>query len=124
MCRGEGGMTTERDLYRRSEPAERIPVKERGLREVHLGGHALHPTVGNGRVQQADGGRITLESCAGEGVDGVEAHGGDGIWAVDIKMQPGCKPYKLELGLGVSRGECGIVGYRPMCRDVPITVSS
>ncbi|RVX45368.1 hypothetical protein EDD27_8157 [Nonomuraea polychroma] len=39
-------------------------------------------------------------------------------------MQAGCKLYKMELGLGVSRGECGIVGYRPMSRDVPITVSS
>jgi hypothetical protein len=42
----------------------------------------------------------------------------------DIEMKPGRKPYKIQLALGVSQGEHGIVGYRPMCRDVPIAVSS
>lgn len=83
----------------------------------------IRPRV-TGEPSRQRAARLGWKTLAGEGVDSGEAHVTVGGRWSDIQMQAGCKLYKMELGLGVSRGECGIVGYRPMCRDVPITVSS
>ncbi|GAA3255756.1 hypothetical protein GCM10020216_092470 [Nonomuraea helvata] len=102
----------------------RIAEQGGGPEDVGGGCYGPRPTVSNSRAQGADTGGIGVESCVCEGTHSEQAQGSASSWGSDIQLQAGCKPYKMELGLGVSRGECGIVGYRPMSRDVPITVSS
>jgi hypothetical protein len=71
-------MAAERNLYRGREPAEAVVrtggKKERGLREVHLGGELLHPQIGPFTVEEADRGGISLEGARRERVDLEEPH--------------------------------------------------
>ena len=66
-------MAAEIDLDARREPPEVEPVRprdeKRGLREVHLPGHGLHP-VGVPRAgEQAHRGGVAGEGAIGERVD-------------------------------------------------------
>ncbi len=70
---GQRRVAAEIDLDRGREPAQAEAVlvahEERGLREVHLRGHRLHPALGARRGQHAHGGRVAGERTIGERVD-------------------------------------------------------
>ena len=68
------GVAAQRDLDRRSEPAEIVRSvgagdEEGGLGEVHLGGDGGHPGRFARGGQQADGGRVAAEGGVCKGID-------------------------------------------------------
>jgi len=78
----ERGVAAKGHLDRRREPPEREAVvallEERGLREIHLAGDALHPAVVARRGQKADRRGVARERDVGERVDlrNPETHDG------------------------------------------------
>src|SRR5690606_9825863 len=84
---GQGGVPTQIHLHRRGEPPQRPirlrprwqAVRERGLGQVHLRGHRLHPPLIGPTVagQETDRGGITGEGAIGERVDDPNPHAGN-----------------------------------------------
>ena len=68
----ERRVAAEIDLDRRREPAQVVAVRladeERGLGEIHLPRHVLHPHRLGGRGEDADGGGIARKGAIREGV--------------------------------------------------------
>jgi hypothetical protein len=81
VSRGESRVTTEIDLDRRREPAERVGVafrhEECRLRQIVLGRDRLQRRIRQPLLEWHDGGRIAAEEAIGEGVDLIDrqAHG-------------------------------------------------
>ena len=79
----ERGVAAKGHLDRRREPPEREAVvallEERGLREVHLAGDALHPALVARRGEQAHRRGVARERDVGERIDlgDPEAHDGE-----------------------------------------------
>ena len=77
---GEGRVAAEGNLDGRGEPPQVVVAvgalgDERRLRQVHLGGHRLHPAIGSGSVEHHHPGWVARERGIGERIDDGDRQG-------------------------------------------------
>ena len=76
-------MAAQLDLDRRREPAQPEPIalghEKRGLSQVHLGGHMLHPRRVGRCVEQAHGRGVAAEGPVGERINLQELRHGPNL---------------------------------------------